>query len=58
MKTTTILLPTCSISPVVAITKKIIKIRTCLCAYKAYCRKSSKLVLYLVMNAVKSEVHP
>lgn len=54
---TTILLPTCSISPVVEITKKIIKIRTCLCVDKAYCRKSSKLVLYLVTNAVKSEAH-
>lgn len=58
MKITTELFPHSLFLPSCRNNKKIIKIRMCLCAYKSYCRKSSKLVIYLVMNAVRSEAHP
>jgi len=58
MKITTTFFPYLLSLPSSRNNKKIIKIKTCLCAYKAYCRKSSKLVLYLVMNTVRSEAHP
>lgn len=58
MKITTTLFPHLLSLPCCSNNKKIIKIRTCLCACKAYSRKSGKLVLYLAMNAVRSEAYP